>query len=63
MLREYIWLACAHMRLGRSVCPMMVTPCSHDGLAGLGQLAVALLLGGQIDDDAARLHRLAPSPR
>jgi hypothetical protein len=30
----------------------------HHGLAGLGQLAVAALLGGHVDDDAARLHAL-----
>ena len=35
MLREYIWLACAHMRLVMSVTPMIVTPCSTTVCPGL----------------------------
>ena len=36
----------------------MVTPCLTTALPGLGQLAVAALLGRHVDDDASRLHRL-----
>ena len=54
MLREYIWLACAHMRLGRSVAPTMVTPCSTTVSPGLVSSQLPLLLGREVDDDASR---------
>ena len=56
MLREYIWLAWTATLLCKLVVPMMVTPFSTDRLAGLAELAVAALLGGEIDDDRAGLH-------
>jgi hypothetical protein len=40
---------------------MMVHAVLGHHLAGLGQLAVATLSGGHVDDDAAGLHRAAPS--
>ena len=61
--REYIWLACRGIVAGRLRSPTIVTPPTHDRLAGHRQLAVPARLGGEVDDHRARAHAVRPRPR
>ena len=55
-LREYIWLACVGIVLGQVGQPDDGDAVPDDRLAGLGHLAVAAQLGGEVDDDRAGPH-------